>query len=144
MITLIGKEIAKKDSSFIVQGPAEECENCRIKSACVGSLEIGRKYTITDVKDTEQRCPIHAEGKVVPIEVELADIEMLLDSKKVFEGSSFNYEKPTCTFKECEYHKLCFPEGIKEGDKVTIAKDLRKFPGECEMKKSLKKILARF
>ena len=56
MITLIGKEIAKKDSSFIFQGPAEECENCRIKSACVGSLEIGRKYTITDVKDTSCAC----------------------------------------------------------------------------------------
>jgi uncharacterized protein (UPF0179 family) len=144
MITLIGKEIAKKGTSFIFQGAAEECETCRYKSTCVNSLEVGRKYTITEVKNSEHRCPIHGEGKVTPIEVELADIEMLFDSKKVFEGSHFNYEEPECSIKDCKYRYLCFPEGLVPGDKVMIAKDLRESPENCEMDKSLKKILARF
>ncbi|MER2059365.1 MAG: UPF0179 family protein, partial [Niallia sp.] len=32
----------------------EECENCRFKSSCVDSLELNRKYVITDVKENEQ------------------------------------------------------------------------------------------
>ena len=95
-------------------------------------------------QDSELKCPIHAEEKVVPIEVELADIEMLLDSKKVFEGSYFNYEKPVCTIKDCKYHHLCFPDGLISEDKVSIAKDLRESPDDCQMGLSLKKILARF
>ena len=144
MITLIGKELAKKGTSFIFQGPADEWETCRFETTCIGSLKVGRKYTITEVKDSELKCPIHAEEKVVPIEVELADIEMLLDSKKVFEGSYFNYEKPVCTIKDCKYHHLCFPDGLISEDKVSIAKDLRESPDDCQMGLSLKKILARF
>ena len=67
MITLIGKDLAKKGQEFVFLGPAPECEECRFKSSCVGNLELNRKYVVTDVKDNEQKCPLHAEGIVVPV-----------------------------------------------------------------------------
>lgn len=142
MITLIGQLMAKKDNSFIFQGQAEECENCRFKATCVDSLEEGRKYIIKDIKESQLKCPL-TDSIVVPVEISLADIEMYFDSHKVFEGSNFIYTKNQCEFKECNNYKLCFPEGLQEGDKITIAKDLRESP-ECKDKRFLKKILARF
>ena len=72
MITLIGKDLAKEGQEFIFLGPANECENCRFKSSCVGNLELNRKYVVVDVKENEQKCPVHAEGIVRPVEVERA------------------------------------------------------------------------
>ena len=43
MITLIGKDLASEGTEFVFLGPAEECESCRFKSSCVGSLEVNRK-----------------------------------------------------------------------------------------------------
>ena len=142
MITLIGLEMAKKGNSFIFQGPAKECEDCRFKATCVDSLEEGRKYIIKDIKESELKCKL-TDSIIIPVEVSLADIEMYFDSHKVFEGSNFIYTKKDCEFKECENYNKCFPEGLHEGDKVTIAKDLREITN-CKDKKSLKKILARF
>ena len=81
MITLIGKDLAVKGQEFVFLGPAPECENCRFKSSCVGNLEINRKYVVTDIKENEQKCPLHAEGVVVPVEVDRAKIDLLTASK---------------------------------------------------------------
>ena len=51
MITLIGKDLAQKGTEFVFLGPAEECDDCRFKSSCIGNLELNRKYVITDVKE---------------------------------------------------------------------------------------------
>ena len=66
MITLIGKELAKEGVSFIFHEPADECANCRFKASCVDSLEEGHRYTITEVRDVDQKCPIH-EGEQVQV-----------------------------------------------------------------------------
>lgn len=81
MITLIGKDLAKEGQEFVFLGPAEECEKCRFKSSCVGNLELNRKYVVVNVKENEQKCSIHAEGAVLPVEVELAQIDLLTASK---------------------------------------------------------------
>jgi uncharacterized protein (UPF0179 family) len=130
MITLIGKKLAEKGLKFIYYGSSEECETCRFKSTCIDSLEEGRKYIVTDVKETEQTCPIHEGGKVAVVEVERADIKALVDSKKAFEGSMILFENPKCD-KECTMRDLCFPEGLFEGDKCKIVKNEGKSPNEC-------------
>lgn len=86
MITLIGKDLAKKGQEFVFLGPADECENCRFKSSCVGNLELNRKYVVTDVKDNEQKCPIHSGGAVIPVEVDRAKIDLLTTSKAFLKG----------------------------------------------------------
>ena len=143
MITLIGKDLAKEGQEFVFLGPADDCENCRFKSSCVGSLEINRKYIIKEVRDNEQKCPIHAEGKVVPVEVDRASINLLTPSKNIFEGSTFTYESPECG-ESCEFHDFCFPEGLIDGDKCIILKNDGKHDGECRKGYNLNKLILGF
>lgn len=135
MITLIGKDLAKEGQEFIFLGPADECENCRFKSSCIGNLEINRKYIVVGVKDNEQKCPIHSSEKVVPVEVERAKIELLTTSKNIFEGSTFTYNAPDCE-EACDYHDLCFPDGLAENDKCIVLENNGKHKETC--KKGLK------
>ena len=143
MITLIGKDLAKEGQEFIFLGPAVECENCRFKSSCVGSLEINRKYVITEVRDNEQNCPIHAEGKVVPVTVERASIDLLTSSKNIFEGSTFTYNAPDCD-ETCEFHDLCFPEGLVENDKCIVLNNDGKHKDGCKKGYDLNKLTLGF
>lgn len=139
MITLIGEDLAEVGLSFIFDGPAEACESCRFKASCVDSLEKGRKYIITKVKDITQKCPIHDGGIVKAVEIEFDNIEGFLDSKKVFEGSNISYNPPSCDA-ECIYNHLCFPEGLVEGDKCIIVKNLGKSEVDCIKGFSLTKV----
>ena len=143
MITLIGKELAVKGKEFVFLGPAPECENCRFKSSCVGNLEINRKYLVTDVRDNEQKCPLHAEGVVVPVEVDRAKIEVLTSSKNIFEGSTFTFNAPDCDEK-CDFHDLCFPDGLIENDKCIVLNNDGKHKEKCKKGYQLNKLTLGF
>lgn len=140
MITLIGKNLAEKGLKFVHYGPAADCKECRFKNTCIDPLEEGRVYIIQDVKDTEHPCPIHEGGKVKVVEVERAEIEALVNSKKAFEGSMILFEPPDCN-KECTMRDLCFPEGLFEGDKCKIVETLGKSPNKCINGLNLKLVL---
>ncbi|KZX14036.1 UPF0179 family protein [Methanobrevibacter curvatus] len=140
MITLIGTHLAKKDLVFLFNGPAEECEECKFKAPCLGSLEEGRSYIINNVRDNKQNCLIHDGGFVLPVEVEKADIVTNVSSKKCFEGSSIVYDPPDCDL-QCVYRPFCFPEGLKEGDKTVIKKVLEKRVDGCAKGLSLSKVV---
>lgn len=143
MITLIGKDLAKEGVEFVYLGPADECSDCKFKSTCVGNLEEKRKYVITEVKDNEQKCPIHAENKVIPVEIERAEIDILTTSKNIFEGSTFTFNAPECD-ENCEFHDLCFPEGLIENDKCIVIKNQGKHKGECKKGFKLNKLTLAF
>ena len=143
MITLIGKDLAKEGQEFVFLGPADECENCRFKSSCVGNLELNRKYVVTGIKDTEQKCPIHAEETVIPVEVDRAKIDILTTSKNIFEGSTFTYEAPDCD-ENCDFHDLCFPEGLIENDKCIVLENIGKHKGDCKKGFKLNKLTLGF
>lgn len=125
MISLIGKELAKKNEVFMFYGLSNECEKCRFRSTCIDPLEEGRKYIIKEVKDVEQKCPLHEQEKVKVVIIEKAPITALVDSKKAFEGSVIHFEPIFCENEN--FKELCAPEGLKEGDKCKIVKDLGKF-----------------
>ena len=143
MITLIGKDLAKEGQEFVFLGPADDCENCRFKSSCIGNLELNRKYVIKEVKENEQKCPIHAEGKVIPVEVELAQINLLTSSKNIFEGSTFTYNAPDCD-ENCDFHDLCFPDGLMENDKCIVLNNAGKHKDECKKGYKLNKLTLGF
>ncbi|MBQ7928745.1 MAG: UPF0179 family protein [Methanobrevibacter sp.] len=144
MITLIGKSLAKKGQEFVFLGPAEACGDCRFKSSCIGNLEQGRKYEIVDVRDNEQKCKIHAEETVIPVEVERAKINLLTQSKSIFEGSTFTYNSPDCDEETCEFYDLCFPEGLMENDKCIVLKNEGKHKEECKKGYKLNKLTLGF
>ncbi|MEE1135219.1 MAG: UPF0179 family protein [Methanobrevibacter sp.] len=143
MITLIGKDLAKEGQEFVFLGPADECENCRFKSSCIGNLEPNRKYVVKEVKENEQNCPIHSQGKVIPVSVDLAPIDLLTTSKNIFEGSTFTYNAPDCDEK-CEFHDLCFPDGLIENDKCIVLDNLGKHEGKCKKGYKLNKLTLGF
>lgn len=143
MITLIGKDLAQKGTEFVFLGPAEECDDCRFKSSCIGNLELNRKYVITDVKENEQKCQVHSQNVVIPVEVERAEIDVLTTSKNIFEGSTFTYASPECD-EYCDYHDLCFPEGLLENDKCIVLKNQGKHKGECKKGLNLNKLTLGF
>ena len=143
MITLIGKDLAKNGQEFVFIGPADQCENCRFKSSCVENLEVNRKYVVIDVKDNEQKCPIHAEGIVIPVEIDRAKINILTTSKSIFEGSTFTYNAPECD-ESCDFHDLCFPEGLVENDKCIVLNNNGKHKGECKKGYNLNKLTLGF
>ena len=143
MITLIGKDLAEIGKEFVFLGPAGECENCRFKSSCIGNLELNRKYVVVDVKDNEQKCPIHSGGAVIPVEVDRAKIDLLTDSKSIFEGSTFTYNALDCDEK-CDFHDLCFPEGLEENDKCIVLENNGKHRGECKKGYKLNKLTLGF
>ena len=131
MITLIGKDLAKEGQEFIFLGSADECEDCRFKSSCVGNLEINRKYTVVNIRDSEQKCPIHAEETVVAVEVDRSKINLLTPSKNIFEGSTFTFEAPDCD-ENCDFHDLCFPDGLLENDKCIVLENNGKHKDGCK------------
>ena len=143
MITLIGKDLAKEGQEFVFLGPADDCENCRFKSSCIGNLELNRKYVVKEVKENEQKCPIHAEGTVIPVEVELAQIDLLTASKHIFEGSTFTYNAPDCD-ENCDFHDLCFPDGLIENDKCIVLDNGGKHKEECKKGYRLNKLTLGF
>jgi uncharacterized protein (UPF0179 family) len=143
MITLIGKDLAKEGQEFVFLGPADDCEKCRFKSSCIGNLELNRKYVVKEVKENEQKCPIHAEGKVMPVEVELAQIDLLTSSKSIFEGSTFTYNAPDCD-ENCDFHDLCFPDGLMENDKCIVLNNDGKHKEECKKGYKLNKLTLGF
>lgn len=141
MITLIGKDLAKEGNEFVFYGPAEECESCRVKSSCIGSLEKGHKYKIVEVRDVEQKCALHNEGKVNVVIVEEAET-IICTQSKVFEGSNFNFENFECDDLDCDFRELCFAEGINSGDKCTFIENLGKFE-DCPKGNSLTKVIVK-
>ncbi|WP_295617776.1 UPF0179 family protein [uncultured Methanobrevibacter sp.] len=142
MITLIGKELAKEGVSFVFHEPMEECTNCRFKASCIDSLEEGHRYVITEVRDVEQKCPIHEGEKVNVVVVEDAEFTILTDKKGVFEGSTFDFGRNGCSNKDCDYRHMCFPEGISKDEKGIYVKDLGKFK-DCPREKSLQKCIVK-
>ncbi|MBE6493358.1 MAG: UPF0179 family protein [Methanosphaera stadtmanae] len=122
MITLIGTSLAKTGLVFTFYGGSNKCETCRFKKSCL-NLEKGRKYIIKDVKKVTHACPLHKDGKVKTVEVELATIRTSIETKKAYKGSTIIFRQPECECTselECEYWDICHPEGLLNDDKCQI------------------------
>ena len=87
-------------------------------------------YVIKKVKDTEHYCPIHEGNKVRVVKVEKTHITTLVHSKSAFEGSMLVFNFPDCE-EECLMRDLCFPDGLKNGDKCKIVKIKGKPKSKC-------------
>ena len=142
MLTLIGSSLAEKGLIFMNYGSATECEKCRFKGACIDSLEEGRLYIIKDVKDTEHRCPVHEGGKVKVVQVERADLQVLIDAKKAFEGSNIIFKPVDCDV-DCNMRQYCFPDGLFRDDRCKIIRNIGQPPYKCVKGLDLRLVMLR-
>ncbi|WP_202319580.1 UPF0179 family protein [Archaeoglobus neptunius] len=131
IITLCGKDWAKIGTEFIFLGGKAECENCKIKKACL-RLREGAKYKIVGLRDgTIHECPLHDEG-VVAVEVVELPIIAIIDSKIAVEGAKFHYEERKCDVLNCSMYSLCHPVELNSGESVVVERIIGDAPEQCQ------------
>ena len=139
MITLVAEEIAEIGKTFVYTGEDPLCENCRIRSICF-NLEKGARYRVKALRPTFHDCEA-AEGRVRVVEVERVNREAAVATKGAMEGSTVTFTRPDCPHVGCPQYALCHPEGIDDGDKVTIVTMGKKV--ECALGESRAPVVIR-
>jgi len=135
-ITLIGEHIAKQDLTFVFNGGAPECRECRLKVACL-NLEPGQHYRIAEVRSVHHdECVIH-EGGVRVVRVEEIPHFIAVRRRQALVGSIITPEQRHCEFVGCPNYRLCFPLGVQR-IKVRIVRDMGGV--ECAIGEDLRKI----
>ncbi|RXE57197.1 hypothetical protein ABH15_03530 [Methanoculleus taiwanensis] len=137
-VTLIGSVLAKPGLEFVYEGPAEECEGCKMRKVC-HNLQPGKKYRIVEVRPTTKHdCPVHLDS-VNAVEVIESPIIALIGADMAIVNSKVQYEFP-CTRTGCRNFLLCHPDGIIEGEKYIVGEVLGSAPEICERGKTLKRV----
>jgi len=135
-VTLIGEKQAVKGNEFIFYGPLSECRDCKVKTVCF-NLEEGRLYRVTEVRSMHHDCKIYEEG-VRAVEFELLPMKLAVEIKDAVEHNEIVFNSKLCDNRNCKFFKLCFPQGLKLGEKYII-----KLVGEeidCVEGKNLKEV----
>lgn len=140
LITLVDKDAAYVGYKFIFKENAE-CSQCKHFSIC-SKLEEGRVYEVINIIKTKNKlyCRITNEG-VQPVEVKLSTI-----TTSIREGIPLDtdvivhWHTLECGFDDCKYRKLCFPLGLRDGDKIKIKEIIGKI--QCPQRINLLMISA--
>ncbi|MGA3359071.1 MAG: UPF0179 family protein [Halobacteriota archaeon] len=136
-ITLIGVDLARSGTEFVFNGPANECEMCKLKNTCL-NLDVGRRYRIVTVRGNMRHdCALHDIG-VKAVEVVESPSVVAIDSKNAFVGSRILYKQNECEVSNCKIYELCHPNGLVREEKYTISEVLGDTPDTCPEGKSLK------
>jgi len=143
LITLIGKKLAKPGQEFIHYGigNSRECMSCKLRKVC-DNLEAGRRYVVkSSMNKPHEKCKVHEEG-VMLVEVEPAEIDVLVPQNQAMEKAVIRFIRPDCSKYLCENRDMCFPEGLRDGDRVEIIKVLEK-NYDCGIGRSLSLVRVR-
>lgn len=136
-ITLIGLSLVKIGAEFVFNGPAHECETCKLKNTCL-NLDVGRRYKIVSVRgNMKHDCALHDVG-VKAVEVVESPSVVAIDSKNAFVGSKILYKQNACEVSDCKIYELCHPNELVREEKFTISEVLGDAPYACPDGRSLK------
>ncbi|WP_254863283.1 UPF0179 family protein [Halovivax gelatinilyticus] len=136
-ITLLGDRLAEPGTEFVYEGEAEACAGCPYRSQCL-TLEVGRRYRVTDVRDNAQLlpCAVHDEG-VRAVEVESTTVRANVPTDGTFAGATATLAGP-CPYVECPSHSLCEPNGVEHGESARVVRIEGDPPHEiCHLDRSL-------
>jgi len=76
------------------------------------------------------------------VEVVNAKIPSAIPSKQAIPGAIITFRRPVCDKKEkCAYYDLCFPEGLKSGDRCEVVEVIQNV--HCLLGSPRKKVLLR-
>ena len=117
-VTLIGEKLAQKGYEFVYFGPLSECRDCKVKTVCF-NLEEGRTYRVTEVRSMHHDCRIYEDG-VRAVEFERLPVKLAVEVKDAVVENSVVYESDYCENRNCKFFKICFPPGLKAGEKYVI------------------------
>jgi hypothetical protein len=138
IVTMVGKGQAKVGEAFIHRGPGSKCANCEFFRVCVENIEPGRIYEIIRVRDKTHFCRQY-EMEMHVVEVINAKIPTAIPAKQAIPGAIITFKTPTCGMEGCEAYDLCFPEGLKSGDRCEVLEVTQSL--ECSLGPPRKKVL---
>lgn len=118
LVTLIGKDQARKGHKFYYLGDQNVCEPCNLKNICF-NLDVGSLYEITDVRGAEHECFLN-EDTVIAVDVVKVPFAAAVPKKLAIAGGVVTFETPGCEQIGCGNWFLCNPPNIGDGDKVSI------------------------
>jgi len=111
-VTLLGTRVAEPGTEFVYRGAAPGCEGCPYRNQCL-NLEEGVRYTVTAVREGGQEldCAVHADGRVVAVEVEPTGVKATVPARQAYAGGRTRLAGP-CPHTECPSHEYCEPAGV--------------------------------
>ena len=119
-VTMIQKEQAQIGHEFVYLGPGTQCQDCRIKSACLNQSPR-RRYRVVKLRDVLHECML--SGDVVRVvEVEPSAPPVSLEFNAAREGSIVVYQSGGCLDISCDHYFLCHPGGLESGQKIQVLK----------------------
>ena len=140
IVTLVGKGQAKVGEVFIHKGPGSKCAECEYSQVCVENVKSGRVYEIVKVRDKTLFCKKY-EMEMQVVEVVNAKIPSAIPSKQAIPGVIITFRTPICEDEKCAYYDLCFPEGLKSGDRCEVLEVIQSV--RCSLGSPRKKVLLR-
>ena len=138
IITLVGKSHAKIGNLFIYRGPGSKCRECEYSKVCIGNVKPSRIYKIVRIRDRVLFCKQYGIDMQV-VEVVNAEIPVAIPSIQAIPGAVITFKTPECDREECAYYELCFPEGLKSGDRCIVSDVTQSVP--CPLGVPRKKVL---
>ena len=119
IVTLLGVRQARVGATFIHEGASPVCEGCKYAKVCIGNLEEGRAYLVTELLGRVLPCPLHEEGVMVVRVVE-APIRVAVPARVAVEGAIITLEGRDCNQPRCGAWNLCHPEVLVSGDRCKV------------------------
>lgn len=108
-VTLIGERLAEVGTEFVYGGESTACAGCPYREQCLNLTE-GRRYRVTDVRESGTlECAVHDTG-VTAVEVEAAPVLANVPSNTAYAGSKAALAGP-CPYTACPSHEYCEPAG---------------------------------
>lgn len=140
IVTLVSTGQARVGTIFFHRGPGSKCESCQYFQACVKNLEPGRVYKIVKLRDKTLPCGQY-ETEMQVVEVLDGEIPSAIPAKQAIEGAVITFQMVDCREETCNNCELCFPKGLKAGDRCEVQNATETLP--CSEGFLLKKVSLR-
>ncbi len=125
--TTLNECVAKPGFTFQFLGEDKTCRSCSSLKACLGRLEIGEFYSVTDVRKNRLECKLLDERAiVVQVKPQLRDLAVSNSSAVV--GTKIIVREADGI--PCRDNCLCLPNNVKTG-KYYVVKRLIKKTCDC-------------
>jgi uncharacterized protein len=139
-ISIVGLKQAKKGFTFLHSVAPDECRSCELLKTCMESLEPGRAYTVTKVRNKTFPCKVHEEGVRV-VEVEEPNLQIAIEPRISFPLATITVSSEACRNLYCPNSRLCLPVGVLNGDKCKILEVKERL--ECPLKRPLVRVVVK-
>jgi len=125
VITLVEKEVAELNYTFIHVGASKICGNCPLKKVCVDVLKKNHSYKVVEVMQKEHTCLIENQPMLVCV-VEEADYVISVENQKYLENIILKRNSLNCKEVLCENYDYCMLPLFDKTSKIKVQSILRK------------------